>query len=673
LKSVCTYSSAVSPERLNIPMRTFRIRIKSILFILLLVPAAAFAGGDEIVWRPVTPEEIAMKTPKVDADADAEAIFWEVKLDDKKLGKLSYYHYVRVKIFTERGREKFSKFDIPFAKGVKIEDVAARVIKPDGTIVNLAPSDIFEREIVKKNKVKVMAKSFAVPGIEAGVIVEYQYSQSIKNDSVAGERLIFQRDIPMQRVSYYVRPYQGMTPGYNYYNMPDTRFREDPSQKGFQVATMTNVPAYKDEPYMPPDDEVRRWVYVSYQTFTSLLAFNNLSLGFSELLKARVTKPSKLVRQKSAELVAGATTDEEKLRRLYDFVQKKIKNSAFDSTLTDEQREKLKIEDVDDVLKKGMGSSMWIEMLFGALASAAGFEVNIVLAGDRSENFFTREKYPFVAFIHPACISVKVGEKWQFFNPSAPFVPYGRLLWYEEGVNAMMVGDTGSLWAKTPLADQTQTLSKRSGKLKLLEDGTLEGLVKLEYSGQSAILRRRDDFDSSPTKREETIKDQIKANVSTAEITNISIENFDDNAKPLTYTFNIRVPNYAQKTGKRLILQPGFFEYGSNPVFTSATRTYNIYFPYPWSEQDDIELSLPAGFTLDNADSPPEVYDAQKIGLVKVSMSIDQASNVLMYHRRFYFGANGNIIFPVAAYSAIKDLFDAFHKADTHIVTLKQK
>ena len=32
---------------------------------------------------------------------------------------------VRVKIFTNRGREKRSKFDIPFTKKTKIKDVAA--------------------------------------------------------------------------------------------------------------------------------------------------------------------------------------------------------------------------------------------------------------------------------------------------------------------------------------------------------------------------------------------------------------------------------------------------------------------------------------------------------------------------------------------------------------------
>lgn len=231
-------------------------RLSPLCFVCLLFVCATtvFAGG-EIVWRPVTPEELAMKTPRVEPDADAEAIFWEVRVDDKKIGKLSYNHYVRVKIFTERGRDKFSKFDIPFYKGKKVEDVAARIIKADGTIVTLQPSDIFEREIVKANKVKVKAKSFAVPGIEPGVIVEYQYSESFKNDSASGERLFFQRGIPMQRVTYYVRPYKGMTLNFVPFNMEDVSFNE--GENRFRVGTMTNVPALRDEPYMPPEEQVR--------------------------------------------------------------------------------------------------------------------------------------------------------------------------------------------------------------------------------------------------------------------------------------------------------------------------------------------------------------------------------------------------------------------------------
>src|SRR5437868_14240687 len=114
--------------------------------------ATTFAGDD---WRAVTPEELAMKTAKVEPDADAEAVFWEVRIDDSSDENLSMQHYVRVKIFTDRGREKYSKFDIPFTKKTKIKDVAARVIKADGTAVEIQKGDIFEREIIKANGLKI--------------------------------------------------------------------------------------------------------------------------------------------------------------------------------------------------------------------------------------------------------------------------------------------------------------------------------------------------------------------------------------------------------------------------------------------------------------------------------------------------------------------------------------
>lgn len=650
-----------------------RVSLKLLTVFAVISVIFAFAGpvpaSDEVVWRPVVPAELQMKTPKVEPDADAEAIFWEIRLDDKKLGKLSYSHYVRVKIFTERGRERFSKMDIPFMKGKKVENVAARVIKPDGTIILLKPEDIFEREIAKAGKARVLAKSFAVPGIEPGVIVEYQYTESIKNDSAAGERLIFQRDIPLQKVSYYVRPYGNSTLGFNTYNMPETRFVED--SKGFSVATMYDVPAYKEEPYMPPDDEVRKWVYVSYRGWGSLLQWAKVSIDWNAVL-TKLAKPNKEVKQKAAELTAGIASDEEKLRKIYEFTQKEIRNITFDTSLSEDQVKDMNVKDADDALKRGMGSSIHVELLFASLAKAAGFETNMVLAGDRSDNFFNPEKYPFTSFLHPACIAVKVGNEWKFFNPGTPYLPFQRLAWHEENVQAMLIGEGGFTWKATPLSEYSKSPAKRTGKFNLSADGTLEGSVKIEFDGHQAITRRRDEFRDSQSKREENFKNEIQTRISTAEITGLSIEHFNDNSKPLTYSFNIKVPNYAQKAGKRLVIQPGFFEYGSNPVFSSATRTYNVFFPYPWSEEDDLSIQLPKGYAIDNADAPADLADPKNIGKLNITMRIETPSNVLRYNRKFHFGGNNFTLFPVSVYPNLKRLFDGFHQADTHAVSIKQ-
>ncbi len=70
---------------------------------LLGVSFAASASSDD--WRPVDPADLALKTSTVEKDADAEALFWEVRVDDEVEGgtpRTVLRHYVRIKIFTLR-------------------------------------------------------------------------------------------------------------------------------------------------------------------------------------------------------------------------------------------------------------------------------------------------------------------------------------------------------------------------------------------------------------------------------------------------------------------------------------------------------------------------------------------------------------------------------------------
>lgn len=645
--------------------------VLSLLCAFLLVASTSHSQKkDESIWRPVTQAELDLKTPKVEPDADAEAIFWDVRVDDKKAGKLSYRHYVRVKIFTERGRERFSKMDIPFTKGKKVEDVAARVIKPDGSIIDLKETDIFDRDIAKAGKVRVQAKSFAVPGIEPGVIVEYQYSESIKGDSASGERLVFQRDIPMQRVTYSVRPYGKSSLAFNSYNMPDTTFVQ--GKDGFRTASLTNVPSYKEEPYMPPDDEVRKWVYLQYQSLGTFFQWGFLGMRWQPVL-ATMNKPKKEIRAKAEELTAGIASDEEKLRKIYQFVQKDIKNIAFDPNMTEEKYDDLDIDSLRDVLKQGTGTSTMIDLLFASLAKAAGYDVAILFSGDRSDNFFNPDKYPFMNFVQMSGVGVKVGDQWRYFDACAPYMPFATLPWQRESVQTLVVTDASNQWRTIPMSAPLKSPARREGKFTLSADGTLEGQVKLEFEGHQAISRRRDQFMDSPEKREESIKDEIKKKMSTAEISNVSILHFDDSSKPLTYVMTIKVPNYASKAGRRMILQPGVFEFGASPVFSSATRTHSVHFPYPWSESDSIEIKLPDGYMLDNADSPTDVADSGGIAKNSISIAINNTSNTLVYKRNFSFGGGGKILFPVGSYTPLKSLFDAFHKSDTHAIALRPK
>lgn len=442
---------------------------------------------------------------------------------------------------------------------------------------------------------------------------------------------------------------------------------------------------------MPPEGMIRPWILLQSTGFVindvsvSGISFtiknpNNPSsywgaVGSEKLgLTKFITKSNSDVKKAAADITAGATTDDEKLRKLYEFCQTQIKNNSFDASLTDDDRAKLpETKSFSDVLKRKTAEAQWVDMLFGAMASSLGFETRVAFSGNRSKMFFDPQTMANERLIHPAAIALKVGENWKFFNPGMHFLPYGMLVWYEEDVWALLVGTTSYSWVRTPFTDHQASLSKRTGKFNLLEDGTLEGEVKEEITGQPALTYKMDYYDESVSKREEDLKDNIKQRASTAEVTNVSIDNVDVPGKPVIIQYKVKIPSYAQKTGKRLFLQPGFFEYGVNPLFSSSSRKYDVYFHYPWEENDTVNITLPAGFDLDNADAPSPLGDAQDIGSLKISMAIDRTNNVLKYERKFYFGGGGNTLFPVRTYPVLKSFFDNFHVSDTHTITLKQK
>ena len=622
-------------------------------------------------WREVTPAELAMKTGKVEADADAEAIFWEVRVDDSS-ENLSMKHYVRVKVFTERGREKYSKVDIPYIKGIKIKNITARVIKPDGSIVELAKNDVFDREIVKTDKIKVKAKSFAVPNIEPGVIVEYRYQEVFPNSSAEDMRMTFQHDVPIENITYYFKPFQNAR--YLTFNMQDNKFIKD--KNGFYRATMENVPAIKEEAQMPPEDEIRSWLLLYYSNDTKGNSNDFWSRAGGYIARSYdikdTLKPGKDLKSAAAEITTGATTDDEKLAKIFEFCKTKVKNITYDASLTDDQKDDIKpSKSASDTYKKMQGTSGDINELFASLATAAGFEARLAFGGDRSQKFFNINQ-AHESFIHFSSTAVKVNNRWKYFDPGNLFTPYGMLPWNEEDTSVLLLGYKDYLTTETPLSGTDKSAAKRTGKFKLLDDGTLEGVVKIEYTGQLSYLHKVDNYDKSAAKREEDLKDEIKKQMSAAEISGISIENVTEPEKPFVYQYKIRVPNYAQRTGKRLFLQPGFFEYGKSPLFSTADRKYNVFFHYPWSEVDDVQIELPKGFSLDNADSPALLTDPQKISLLDINISVDNSTNTMIYKRKFYFGGGNFTLFPKTAYPALKNLFDEFNKSDTHTITLKQ-
>lgn len=104
--------------------------------VLLAMSGIAYSA----TWRPIDPAQLALKAPAVEKDADAEILLWDVRVEDKVTGQdaqVTLVHYLRLKVFTDKGAKDLSSIDIPLFGKRAVVDLSARTITPDGQITEM--------------------------------------------------------------------------------------------------------------------------------------------------------------------------------------------------------------------------------------------------------------------------------------------------------------------------------------------------------------------------------------------------------------------------------------------------------------------------------------------------------------------------------------------------------
>src|SRR5690242_12279558 len=144
------------------------ITLATVVTLCVLLPRGTSAADE---WLPVNPADLALKDNPASPGSHAMILYREVHTDSAK----SYVsEYIRIKIFTEEGKD-YGDVEIPFVKGVSdVKNVRARTIRPDGSIVNFEGKP-FEKTVVKAGGLKVLEKAFSLPDVQPGCIIEYKY------------------------------------------------------------------------------------------------------------------------------------------------------------------------------------------------------------------------------------------------------------------------------------------------------------------------------------------------------------------------------------------------------------------------------------------------------------------------------------------------------------------
>ncbi len=556
---------------------------------------ASTASADD--WQPISPEELKMTSLPEAPGAPAVILYRQVDRDD---GRSAHeFNYVRIKILTEEGR-KYANVEIPFFKETgTVLGIKARSIRADGSIAQF-DGKVYEQTIVKAKG--FMAKTFTLPDVQIGSIIEYHYMTDYNEAYVYDSNWVLSNELFTRHAKFSLKPNPDFALRWNWPEGLPAGTQPPKEDHGTIRMDAQNIPAFLVEDFMPPENEMKFRVDFIYSEETSLEKdpakfWKAESKKQNDKVENFVNK-KKAMEQTVAQIVAGGDSQDAKLRKIYAKVQQ-LRNLNYENEKSqqEQKREKQKeVTNVEDLLKRGYGNGTQITWLFMALARAAGFDASPVLVARRSDHFF-KAIVMNARQLNDNLVLVKLEGKDLYFDPGTAFTPYGMLPWWETSVSGLRLGKDGGGWVETPLNDETQSKIERKTALKLDSEGTLTGKLTVTYWGSDAQSLRIEERIEDETSRKKLLEDMVRETIPAAiEVDLVNNPDWSSSSPSLQTEYSLKVPGWVAGAGKRALLPVGLFSSPEKSIFEHSGRVHPVYFHYPYRKIDDITIELPLGW-----------------------------------------------------------------------------
>jgi Domain of Unknown Function with PDB structure (DUF3857) len=585
-------------------------------FLLILVSAALLfrpflptTSGDD--WQPIDPADLKMTSEPKAPGAPAIYLYRQVDRDDQSGRETQYY---RIKIFTEEGRKQ-ANVEIPFLKGVEqVNNIKARTIRPDGSIANF-DGKVYEKTIVKARGVKYLAKTFTLPDVQVGSIIEYKYIDSWSNELIYDSHWIISSDLYTKRARFSLKPYTNFALRWSWHNLPPGSPQPVNEHSSIHL-DIADIAAFQVEDYMPPQDELKARVNFVYNQDNDEKEPEKFWKKEGKKRFERVDSflnKKKPMEQAVATIVSPSDSADMKLHKIYARVQQ-VRNLSFEQEKSEKEKQREKQKDpnnVEDVWKAGYAGGSQINYLFIALCRAAGFEAYSVLVSRRDYYFFEP------AMMNPGQLNdnvvlVKADGKEFYLDPGTEFTPFGLLPWAETSVKGLKLDKDGGTWVQTPLPESSASRITRVAELRMDEHGSLQGKLTVTFSGLEALRRRLEERNDDEADKKKFLEDGIKDCVPVvAEVDLTSQPDWKTSSNSLVAVFNFKTEGWASPAGHHALIPVGLFGAPEKHLFEHSNRVHPIYFEYPSEVQDDITIDMPLNWLVKSL--PPEQNQNSKV------------------------------------------------------------
>jgi len=219
------------------------------------------------------------------------------------------------------------------------------------------------------------------------------------------------------------------------------------------------------------------------------------------------------------------------------------------------------------------------------------------------------------------------------FDPTDEYTPFGHIRGALQGNYALLVTPDGGGLVRLPDLSPARNGVTRSAKMTLDPLGNLKGDVQEVRVGDAANHQRYEL--RSATKDADRIKPietLLAHSLGEFHITRATVTNLQQNALPFQCDYTIVAPSYAKNAGNLMLVRPRLIGSKSRDLLeTKEPRKYPVEMSGPQRDIDTFEITLPAGYEVD--DLPPPVNADYSFASYHSKTEVN--GNTLKYTRTF--------------------------------------
>ncbi len=434
---------------------------------------------------------------------------------------------------------------------------------------------------------------FSLPLLKKGATSKVSFTKTILDPKYFGS-IHFTEPVPMtdQEVKVIIPSWMKVElKEYNFQQYNITRKVITEGDNQVYIYTMANLPGMKKEPASPGFSHYAPHILVLSKSAESstgkITYFNTLKdqyAWYRKLIKLNGNAGNE-VKEKMLEITKGSVSEEDKVKKIYQWVQDNIRYIAFENGIAG-----FKPEKAEEVLRKKYGDCKGMANLLTEMLRFAGVDARRCWIGTR-DIAYDYSTPSLVVDNHMISVWMRNG-KPVYLDATEKYIGFGEVAERIQGKQTLIENNDNYILEHVPVVNYQQNTDFEK-RILSMDGSSLKGRVEHNWKGENKVYFLNGLNSIKQDKQETALLRYLSDNKTNYEISSLKITNLEDYNKDVKVDYNVNWKNAVTEFGDETYLEIDNRRRMESFRIDTGTRKLPYWFDFKNHVVFETELILP--------------------------------------------------------------------------------